>query len=499
MSLKSTSLTVRAAARTSCQIGFALLCLCCAAGCGDKSKATSDSKAASEALADEEETTPPVPTALPTKPTVAPVEHHGIPWFEDAPEDAMAAARGQNKPLVVDLWAPWCHTCLSMKSYVLTDRALPGVKEDYVFLALNTERPTNTAFMKQIPLQAWPTFYVLDAKDEAPAVRGRWVGAASPKQFSQFLRDGKHAFESARSGALDPASPLALLIEGDRLFAAGDHGAAGDKFAAALKAAPKDWSRRPETLLAHISLLAKTGQHEACVDFGVAHGDETGGAATASDFAYYVGACAEALGHDNAKSKAALQRMTKRVHGLCFGDGGELSPDDRGDACGNLAGLHGALGDAKLEKAARERQLAVLESAAEGLPDDVAMTYDWLRVSTLMSLGRAEEILPLLEAREKAVPDSYNAAHYQARIYQTLGRFKEGVDAIERALAKAYGPRKASMYSLKADLLEAAGQREEARAAVQAEVDAYAALPEGQARPSAVEAAKTRLAAFGRP
>lgn len=493
MTTQNTTLTDRRHVRSylsrPCALGLAMLFLSVA--CGDKAKAPEKAVEAAPETAPE---TLNAATELPTTPNVAPVDHHGIPWFEDAPEDAMAAARGQNKPLVVDLWAPWCHTCLSMKSYVLTDRALPGLKDDFIFLALNTEQPKNAAFVQQIPLQAWPTFYILDAKDAAPTVRGRWVGAASPKQFAQFLRDGKHAFESARSGDLDPTSPLALLIDGDRLFAEGKHAAASEKFAAALKAAPKDWPRRPETLLAHVSLLAKTQQFEACVDYGATHADETGDAATASDFAYYVAACADEFGRETEKSKAALQLMAKRVQGLCFSEAGELSPDDRGDACGNLAELHAALGDARLEKAARERQLTVLETAAEGLPDDVAMTYDWLRVSTLMSLGRAAEILPLLKAREKAVPDSYNAAYYQARIYLQLERFKDGIAAIERALKLGYGPRKASMYGIKASLFEGAGNISEAKAAVQAQLDVYDSLPEAQVRPGAVDAAKAKLA-----
>src|SRR5688500_15104979 len=65
---------------------------------------------------------------------------HGIAWFEDAPDAARARALREHKPVLVDLWAPWCHTCLSMKNFVLTREHLGELADQYVFLSVNTER-----------------------------------------------------------------------------------------------------------------------------------------------------------------------------------------------------------------------------------------------------------------------------------------------------------------------------------------------------------------------
>src|SRR5262245_25729583 len=41
--------------------------------------------------------------------------HGPIAWRADDTAAAMAEAQAAGKPLFVDAWAPWCHTCLSMQ------------------------------------------------------------------------------------------------------------------------------------------------------------------------------------------------------------------------------------------------------------------------------------------------------------------------------------------------------------------------------------------------
>src|SRR5688572_30553013 len=77
---------------------------------------------------------------------------HGLTWYEDAPDAALAAARAENKLVLVDLWAPWCHTCLSMQNFVLTAENLPNVTSRFVLLAIDTEREQNAAFLEKVPV-----------------------------------------------------------------------------------------------------------------------------------------------------------------------------------------------------------------------------------------------------------------------------------------------------------------------------------------------------------
>ena len=47
----------------------------------------------------------------------APNDASGIAWIENDFDGAVAKAALQGKPVFVDVWALWCHSCLSMKRW----------------------------------------------------------------------------------------------------------------------------------------------------------------------------------------------------------------------------------------------------------------------------------------------------------------------------------------------------------------------------------------------
>jgi thiol-disulfide isomerase/thioredoxin len=49
-----------------------------------------------------------------------------LAFIEDDYERARGEAKRRNVPLFVDVWASWCHTCMSIKQYVLPEREQPG-------------------------------------------------------------------------------------------------------------------------------------------------------------------------------------------------------------------------------------------------------------------------------------------------------------------------------------------------------------------------------------
>jgi tetratricopeptide (TPR) repeat protein/thiol-disulfide isomerase/thioredoxin len=430
--------------------------------------------------------------------SAAPSVRNGLSWFEDAPDAALAAARASGRLVLVDLWAPWCHSCLSMQAFVLTAEKIPALRR-FVLLSINTERESNAAFLERVPVTVWPTFYVLEPSHLA--VLGRWLGSGAPGPFTRFLSEGERARDlgtaPGTAGATQPEHALdelrRLLRTADELATHGDFSAAAAQYGAALALAPAAWARRPETLVAQMTALHKAQAVQPCLELAEHSLDQTGNSSSTVDFADYALDCAERAGPGDARVPRLRRAIEERLRPLCERGSPEFSPDDRADACAKLADARTALQDVSGAHAALETRLAVLEQAAQGLPDDVAVAYDWAFTDTLLALGRPEQALTRALARERALPDNYNPPQYAARAYQALGRYAEGLAAIDRALGLAYGPRKIGFLTLKADLLQRAGRSAEALDTVRAQLAAYRALPAGQRQPAAEARVERRL------
>jgi thiol-disulfide isomerase/thioredoxin len=483
--------------RTRFVTWLSALSLCLALGC-QPSITEVDPAAPAPALEPPSE-----PDAVPDA-SVAPAsaqhaEHGGLDWFVDSPEAALAEARQSGKLVLIDLWAPWCHTCLSMREYVLTAANLGALREQLVLLAVDTERAENAAVLERWAVSTWPTLYLVDG---AGQVHARWVGAASPAQLTRFVRDGLHAqaLSMGRAQKLPADAPLMLLSAADAASAKGDNNEAVALYRRALISAPADWPRRPESWVALAGALRKLGNQEDCMNIGLevlgGAAGELGASASATDFVYHVRNCTEALDPKDARKKTLATLAEQKLSELCLSQSAELTPDDRSDACGLLAEQRSELNDRPGERRALGERLRILEQAARGMPDAVALTYDWARCETLIKLGRASAAVRLLEARERALPDDYNPPYYLARVYKELGGGDKGLRAVERALGLAYGPRRVGMQTLKVDMLLLKGKTAEAEQTLRAQLLEYQGLPAGQRQPAREAAVAKRLQAM---
>src|SRR4051812_33041898 len=89
-----------------------------------------------------------------------------IRWIEDDYPKALAQARAAKLPLVVDTWAGWCHTCISMQSF-FGDPSLQAMAPRFVWLEVDSDKPVNAAFYAKFPVAGLPTYLVIDPSDEA--------------------------------------------------------------------------------------------------------------------------------------------------------------------------------------------------------------------------------------------------------------------------------------------------------------------------------------------
>src|SRR5262245_1929827 len=74
-----------------------------------------------------------------------------MPWISDDLAAGLACAKQRKVPVVIDLWAPWCHTCLSMQSTVFTDASFKADVDRFVFVALDTDKEVNADAVAKYP------------------------------------------------------------------------------------------------------------------------------------------------------------------------------------------------------------------------------------------------------------------------------------------------------------------------------------------------------------
>lgn len=404
-------------------------------------------------------------------------------WFDDDYQAAHACAVAARKPLLIDAGAPWCHTCVSMETTVLMDPGMAPLAERFVWLRIDTDKPQNAATVTQFPPKTWPTFFVVAPEDES--VQGRYLGAASVAQFRDFLQQSESAYLDEKRGTLPEGSPLALVRKGDRAIVAGERSAAKRAYYAALAAAPKDWPRRPQVLVSLISMHYDQEEWEPCVTLAREEMANTGRSASAADFADHALQCVENV-FDSRLISEMRNTAIGRLMPLVDDDSAPLSMDDRADAMRVIREIRESMDDLEGARAMAERQRVFLDEAAAAADTPLAaMTFNWPRAEVYHYLERLGEIVPALEKSVADLPNEYDPPYRLAWVYHKMGANEKALPMAQTAVERAYGPHKARIYSLLADVYKGLGNIAGERDARKAVVAVYESLPDGQRHPLA--------------
>jgi thioredoxin-like negative regulator of GroEL len=410
-----------------------------------------------------------------------------LDWIHDDYPAALQRAKAGGKPILVDMWAPWCHTCLSMQQTVLLDPSVTTRAEQFVWLAVDTDREINAAIVGALPMSVWPTFFVLDTDGN---VLTSFAGAASPAQFSAFLDGGTLAARGSDDAASKAAKAAAAAV------IARDWAAAETEYRAAIAAAGPNHERVPGLLVDLIAAVFAQERWDACVALAEDRLNDVAAsrAASTTDFAYYAQACSAQL--EGERTRALRSRLAATLEALVNDDDAPLSTDDRSDALANLRQLHRGLGNETRARELAIRQAALLERAwNEAREPRQRLTYAWPRAEVGVFLERGASLMPEYRALVEALPGEYEAPYRLAWIAMKSGELEEAKAMGTVAAELAYGPQKARVLGLLGDIAKAAGDVRAERAARAVALEVLRGLPETMGGEKRITAAEKALAA----
>jgi tetratricopeptide (TPR) repeat protein len=379
-----------------------------------------------------------------------------------------------------------------MKAFVFTDEALTEYAGRFVWLALDMEKATNARYRKQLGVPAYPTFYVIDARDERAALRN--VGAMNMPQLKRFLDDGRLAW--MRHGEPAGNTPAdSALARADRAYSAARDSVAAHEYRAALDRAPAEWPPYARAVEALLFAASRCDDQELCVTSAMEARPRLGNTPSAVVTVMSGLDCAVALPDSHPRRGAYIAGLLGPARSMLADTTLAVSGDDRSGMYISVGSALDAVGDSAGLRANTEAWSAFLDQAAARATTPMGRSvYDSHRLSAYLELGTPEKAIPMLEAAERDMPDDYNPPARLAIAYRAMKRWDDGLAAVDRAMARAYGPRKNNFYQLRADLLLGKGDREGARKALEDGLAYAGALPAGQRSEAALAGYRKRIA-----
>jgi tetratricopeptide (TPR) repeat protein len=370
-------------------------------------------------------------------------------FIEDDYAGALAQAQARGLPVFIDAWAPWCHTCLSMREYVLSDVLLAPFASRFVFLSLDTEREGNAGVVDKLGVHVLPTMFVVDPNGER--VVFAWPGSMTTVELGALLREASSTAMPAR------------WLDADHL---------ADVRVTALA----DAKRFPECVGAAVDLAPKMAMGTALFD--VLRAGLSCGAT--------LPIASPARGRIQALLTFAEQTVSQTTT--------TVLADDRSDLYDFLVGTLRTL-DRREQAARLARDWArfLEDQASRASTSTARVVFDAHRLGAYLALGEPERAVPMLEQSALDFPEDYNPPARLAAAYFAMKRYDDALAAVRRALVHAYGPRKLRLWSLEADVLLAKGDRAGARDALRAAVDFARGTPLTGSYPMLRDALAKRL------
>ena len=128
-----------------------------------------------------------------------PAKQQGLPWLTDYPQ-ALAEARAENKPLLIDFTGYFCTNCRYNENNVFPDPAVQAELSHYVRVQFYTDGK-NDAANQALQLSKFgdislPLYGVVSPQTEAPV--SHTAGVVTPGGFTRFLAQARATAVASR-------------------------------------------------------------------------------------------------------------------------------------------------------------------------------------------------------------------------------------------------------------------------------------------------------------
>jgi tetratricopeptide (TPR) repeat protein len=384
-----------------------------------------------------------------------------------------------------------------MRAFVFTDKALARHAGQFVWLEIDTENAKNAALRKKYPIPALPTFFVIDPRNETVVLR--WVGGATLPQLVTMLDDARTKYAGGvATGGSAPAE--AALARADSSYGTGRNGEAAAAYLAALELAPAGWPRYSRTVESALFALSQVDSNATAAQLAAAEYPRLAHTPSAANVAATGLDCALSMPADHPQRRALIDSLESATRAVVADRTLRLAADDRSGAYIALLDARAdAKDDAGGHQVASEWATFLEGEAARATTPDGRAVFDSHRLSAYLQLDQPERAIPMLEQSERDFPNDYNPPARLATAYKAMKQWKQALAASDRAMPRAYGPRKLLLLQTRSDIFKGLGDAASARRTLEEAVATAEAFPPGQRSENTIANLKKKRDAMPNP
>jgi thiol-disulfide isomerase/thioredoxin len=402
---------------------------------------------------------------------------------------ALAQAKQQNKPLLIDFQAVWCYSCYYMARHVLNGPEWKTLDDKVVFVEADADTPDGQAWMKKLNVHFLPTYVALEGNGNE---LGRILAERPRDRFypeiDRILAGGARLDKLKNDAAKGSLAAVASVLDTYQARYEGDEGMQWFATLPPTVRNVSDMDKRVALAKQRLGLLqAKAAKDDAAI---VAVAPKILAGNIGCDRSYVVD---DLLGASEKLPEAQRHELIAAQQGpmKTFLDSQVLpaSPAcaDQRSAVIAMADIDAALGDKAGEKAVLDK---AVEATRQRLGDNLAgdrNLADNQRVY-LMRAGRTDELNALQLKLIKAYPDDYVYAYHYGQSMLAAGKPAEALPYLEQAASKTFGVNRFTVAGVQVKALKALNRSADANRIVDATI-----ASEGKQFPAQADKLKASL------